>query len=346
MEHPSKLFISALRKKPGVRPPFWFMRQAGRYLPEYKQLRSTAKNFLDFCYSPEKASEATLQPIRRFGMDAAIIFSDILVIPDALGMDVRFEEGRGPLLEPISERKQLDALDRDMRGNKREAVYEALRLTKKALPESTALIGFCGSPWTLACYMIEGKGSRDFQSVRSKIYQDPEFFTALIDLLVHAVSTHAIAQINAGAEVIQLFDSWSGVLSEKQFSDWSIEPTARIVSNIRAAHPDVPVIGFPRMAGSKVLEYVKRTGVDAVSFDGSVSLNWARDNLLPQCVVQGNLDPVVLVGNKQAMLEEARTLLSVFADKAFVFNLGHGILPTTPIEHVEALCRLIMHPSS
>jgi uroporphyrinogen decarboxylase len=221
MEHPSKLFISALRKKPGVRPPFWFMRQAGRYLPEYKQLRSTAKNFLDFCYSPEKASEATLQPIRRFG---------ILVIPDALGMDVRFEEGKGPLLEPISERKQLDALDRDMRGNKREAVYEALRLTKKALPESTALIGFCGSPWTLACYMIEGKGSRDFQSVRSKIYQDPEFFTALIDLLVHAVSTHAIAQINAGAEVIQLFDSWSGVLSEKQFSDWSIEPTARIVS--------------------------------------------------------------------------------------------------------------------
>jgi uroporphyrinogen decarboxylase len=346
MDTPSKLFISALKRKPGVRPPFWFMRQAGRYLPEYKQLRSKSKNFLDFCYRPDMASEATLQPIHRFGMDAAIIFSDILVIPDALGVDVRFEEGKGPILEPTLTIKQLEALKPDQVVEKLEPVYEALRLTKKALPAETALIGFAGSPWTLASYMIEGKGSRDFQYPRSMIYQQPDFFAQLIAMLVESVGKHAVAQIKAGAEVIQLFDSWSGVLSEQQFADWSIEPTRQIVTTIKSQFPDVPVIGFPRMAGSKVLDYVKRTGVDAVSIDGSVSLAWAKENILPHVALQGNLDNVLLVNDKKAMLEESKKLLSVFSDKPFIFNLGHGILPNTPIDHVEALCNLIKGPVS
>ncbi len=345
MNTPSKLLLSSLKKKPAIRPPFWFMRQAGRYLPEYKQLRSTAKNFLDFCYTPEKASEATLQPIHRFGMDAAIIFSDILVIPDALGMDVRFEEGKGPLLVPILESKQLDALRPDLLVEKLAPVYEALRLTKQKLPAETTLIGFAGAPWTLACYMIEGKGSRDFQIPRGVMYQNTEFFNHLITLLIDSISQHAIAQIHAGAEVIQIFDSWAGVLSEQQFADYSIEPTRQIVANIKSVFPDVPVIGFPRMSGTKIFEYARITGVDAISIDGSVSLAWARDTLLPHTVVQGNLDPILLANDKHRMLDEAKRLLSVFSDKPFVFNLGHGILPTTPIDHVEALCNLIKHPT-
>lgn len=322
-------------------PPFWFMRQAGRYLPEYKALRAQAKNFLDFCYTPEMACEATLQPVTRFGLDAAIIFSDILVIPHAMGMDIRFEEGKGPLLTPVRTMEELNALETDNLTDILSPVYAALRLTRQKLPATTALIGFAGAPWTLACYMIEGKGSRDFQSARHMIYQDRPFFSSLVEKLVHAISAHAIAQIREGADVIQLFDSWSGVLSEQQFADWSIEPTRQIVNRIKAAFPDVPVIGFPRMAGSKILDYAQHTGVDTVSIDGSVSLDWARHSLSPHVVVQGNLDPVLLASDKEQMLKEAARLLEIFSNRAFVFNLGHGILPHTPIPHVEALCHLI-----
>ncbi len=317
------------------------MRQAGRYLPEYKELRKKSKNFLDFCYSPDMACEATLQPIRRFNMDAAIIFSDILVIPHALGADVRFEEGKGPILKPVQNMSDMASLSQKNVISHLAPVYEALRMTRKALPQETTLIGFAGAPWTLACYMIEGKGSRDFQLPRSMIYKDPEFFSKLVDVLTDAVSAHAIAQVDAGAEVIQIFDSWAGVLSEKQFSNWSIAPTKKIVSAIKKAHPSVPVIGFPRMSGSKIADYVKETGVDAVSVDGSITLSWAKENLQPHTVVQGNLDQLLLAYDRNAMLEEAKRILSTFGDKRFIFNLGHGVIPETPPDNVLALSELI-----
>ncbi len=321
--------------------PFWFMRQAGRYLPEYRELRSKAKNFLDFCYTPTMACEVTLQPIRRFGMSAAIIFSDILVVPDALGVDVRFEEGRGPVLVPVSDAKALAGLKGQGIAKKLAPVYEALKLTRAALPKDTALIGFVGAPWTLACYVVEGSSSKAFEGVKKVARQDDVFFTALIDQLTDAVSEHAINQINAGANVIQIFDSWAGLLDENDFARYVVAPTKKIVANIRAAHPDIPIIGFPRQSGVKILRYVNETKVDAVSFDASVPLAWVAANLQPVCTVQGCLDPILLADDKQAMLAQAEEIIAALGDKPFVFNLGHGILPHTPVEHMQALCDLL-----
>lgn len=340
----SKPLVRTLSGEKRVSPPFWFMRQAGRYLPEYKELRSKAKNFLDFCYTPDMAAEATLQPIRRFGMDGAIIFSDILVIPHAMGMDVRFEEGVGPVLAPVRSTRELEGLS--FNPDRLSNVYEAIRMTSQALPGQTAMIGFAGAPWTLACYMIQGKGSRDFQQVRSLAVKDRVFFTSLVDRLVDAVADHAIRQIEAGAEVIQLFDSWSGVLCEIEFNRWVIEPTCRIVENIRAAYPSVPITGFPRLAGSKYADYAKATKVNAVNIDGSVSLAWAANTLGGQCVLQGNLDPVLLAEDGQAALAETKRIVSLLGDKPFVFNLGHGILPHTPIANVQLICDFIKEKAS
>jgi uroporphyrinogen decarboxylase len=317
------------------------MRQAGRYLPEYRALRKQTPNFLEFCYTPSLAVEATLQPIERFGMDAAIIFSDILVIPDALGVAVRFEEGHGPLLTPVDSEKSLEKLDSKKLSAHLAPVYAALAKTKAALPKETALIGFCGAPWTLACYTVQGKSSKDFAQVKDVAKAQPKFFGRLITLFSDAVIIHAKAQIEAGAEIIQLFDSWAGVLAEEEFAKFVIAPTKKIVAAIKAAHPDVPVIGFPRQAGVKTLAYVAQTGLQAVSIDGSVPLEWARDNLQPVTVVQGCLDQLLLADDKAKMLEEAKKILSVLGDKAFVFNLAHGILPHTPPEHVQALCEFL-----
>lgn len=314
------------------------MRQAGRYLPEYRDLRSRTKSFLDFCYSPAMASEATLQPVRRFGMDGAIIFSDILVVPHALGVEVRFEEGKGPVLGAVRSLPELDRLGLGHMKERLSPVYEALRMTRRALPAETALIGFCGSPWTLACYVVEGGGSRDFQEVRSIALRDEVFFSRLIDILADAVAGHAVAQIDAGAEVIQLFDSWAGCLSEPQFAKWVIVPTRKIIQSIKKKYPTVPIIGFPRQAGSKFADYVSKTGVDAVNIDNSLSLAWAKKELQPLCVLQGNLDPVALADNQDAALAQAAYIVEQLSDKPFVFNLGHGILPHTPIAHVQALC--------
>lgn len=331
--------LKALRKEKNTGIPFWFMRQAGRYLPEYRKIRSQTRDFLEMCYTPDIAAEVTLQPIRRFGMSAAIIFSDILVIPHAMGVDVRFEEKKGPMLAPVQDDLQLSRLE--FAPEKLEPVYEALRLVKQSLPQDTTLIGFAGAPWTLACYVVQGKADRDFQQVRSVAMVWEDFFTRLITLLTDAVIIHLKAQIDAGAEAVQLFDSWSGVLSEQEFFKWSIEPAQRIVSTLKASHPDVPVIGFPRMSGSKCRDYVKLTGVDAVSVDASMSLDWVRSDLQPLCTVQGNLDSLALAENKDAMLVQAKKIISVLGDKPFVFNLGHGILPHTPVEHVQALCDLL-----
>ncbi len=313
------------------------MRQAGRFLPEYRELRSRHKNFLEFCYTPEAAAEATIQPIRRFGMDAAIIFSDILVIPHALGMDVYFEEGRGPVLVPVrnaKDRKTLGKLD----AKKLEPVYEAIRLTKKALPQETTLIGFAGAPWTLSCYMVEGGSSQEFAEVKSLMRGEPELFSDITSLLVDSVITHATNQIKAGAEVIQLFDSWAGILNEEEYDKWSVQPAKAIVSGIKKQFPHTPVIGFPRQSGSKFKHYAKETGVDAISIDNSVPLEWVRDNLQAGIVVQGCLNPQSLAGSRQAMLDEAAQIMEMLGDKPFVFNLGHGILPTTPVENMQALC--------
>lgn len=335
------IFIDTLLGKKTHAVPFWFMRQAGRYLPEYKAVRSKFPDFLGFCYTPDAACEVTLQPIRKFGMSAAIIFSDILVIPDALGMEVAFRESVGPVLVPLKNERNIASLNPSAMEEKLAPVYQAIRLTRKELPTDTALIGFCGSPWTLACYMIQGKSSRDFEEARKFAFTNPGLFLKIMDLLTASVAEHAISQIEAGANAIQLFDSWSGVLSEKEFSDYVIEPTKKIVAVLKQKYPQVPVIGFPRMAGAKTAQFAKEVKVDAISFDGSVSHEFAKEQLLPKRGIQGNLDSLMLAENKEEALNQTRLLLRQFAGEKYIFNLAHGILPHTPVGNVQAVCDMI-----
>ena len=320
------------------RPPLWIMRQAGRYLPEYREIRAKAENFMSFCYSPALAAEATLQPIRRFGFDAAILFCDILVVPDALGQPVSFAEGEGPILIPVDNAEKLAALQ--WSPNMLEPVYEALRITRAGLPGDKALIGFAGAPWTLACYMVQGKSDKDFAGVRAIAMKDPAFFINLMNLLTRCVTHHLKAQIRAGADVVQIFDSWAGVLSAEEFEAYVVQPTAAIVASLHAEFPHVPVIGFPRLAGVKYWDYAVKTKVDGINIDASVPLEYAKQ-LQEVCVVQGNLDPVLLAESKQATLAQAKRIVAALGDKSFVFNLGHGILPHTPIENVAALCAFL-----
>jgi uroporphyrinogen decarboxylase len=318
-------------------PPLWLMRQAGRYLPEYRAIRSSAKNFLHFCYTPELAVEATLQPIRRFGFDAAIIFSDILVIPDALGQGVRFEEGEGPRLDAIEDPSGLAVLATTLDLEKLAPVYQALRETKALLPPETSLIGFCGAPWTLATYMIAGKGTPDQAPARFFAYRHPEAFKLLMDRLVQACITHLLAQIEAGAEVVQIFDSWAGVLPTHEFESWSVEPVAEIVRAVRASKPGIKIIAFPRAMAGDYADYAQKTGIDAMSFDTSADLAHAREKVPASLVTQGNLDPLVLVAGGDALERAVDTLLAATKGTRHVVNLGHGILQTTPIAHVERL---------
>jgi uroporphyrinogen decarboxylase len=319
------------------RAPFWFMRQAGRYLPEYRELRARAKDFLSFCYSPALAAEATVQPIRRYGMDAAIIFSDILVIPDALGQKVGFESGHGPVLEALSGVSDLARLSPAKQRARLGPVYDALALTKTKLDKDTALIGFAGAPWTIACYMIEGAGSATFAKAKAWMYRYPEQLAALMDLLVSAISDHLIAQVEAGAEVLQLFDSWAGVLPEREFERWSVTPTGRIVAAVKSAFPNVPIIGFPNRCGALIGRYARLAAVDCVQIDSGTPVAWARDEIPAATALQGNLDPQLLVAGGVPMIDEARRIRDVLTRGPFVFNLGHGIVPETPPEHVAAL---------
>lgn len=335
-------------------PPFWLMRQAGRYLPEYRKVRAQAGTFLDLCLNPELATEVTLQPIRRYGMDAAILFSDILLLPHALGQKVWFAEGEGPRLEAIRDQAGIERLRREELLERASPVYEAVRLIRAALPDEVALIGFAGSPWTVATYMVEGAGSKDFPNTKAWAYSDPVGFGQLIDLLVETTIVHLSSQVDAGAEVVQLFDSWAGALAPLEFDTWSIEPTRAIVEGLRARHPGLPIIGFPRGAGVNISRYVARTGVDAVSLDTSVPVEWASEELQSKVVVQGNLDPQALVAGGQALRREALSILDTLApggasaagqggagSSRFIFNLGHGIVPQTPPEHVAELAALI-----
>ncbi len=317
------------------------MRQAGRYLPEYKVVRAGFPNFLKFCYTPEAACEVTLQPIARFDMSAAIIFSDILVIPDALGAEVSFQENIGPVLTPVANKNALEKLSIKNLEEKLSPVYKAITLTRENLAKDKALIGFCGSPWTLACYMLQGKSSRDFAGARAFALKEKENFSGLMSLLIEAIIEHSCLQIAAGANVIQLFDSWSGVLSEIEFEQYVIIPTQKIVSAIKVKYPNVPVIGFPRLCGEKLTRYAKITGVNAVSFDGSVSLDYAASTVQKNVVLQGNLDSQILAEDGELALLQTKKLLTCFAGTPFIFNLAHGILPHTPIANVQAVSDMI-----
>lgn len=341
---PVSLLVRTLRGEATERAPFWFMRQAGRYLPEYRALRAEVPDFIGFCLDPVRAAEVTLQPIRRFGMDAAILFADILLIPHALGLNVAFKEGVGPQLSVVRNRADVDRLANRVAtaADALSAVYETVARVRGALPETSALIGFAGSPWTVATYMVEGGGGHDFIEVRRMARRDRTAFAALIDVLVESTVAYLDRQILAGADAVQLFDTWSGVLAADEFERWCIAPTRRIVESLRRRHPLVPIIGFPRGAGTSLIRYAGETGIDAVGLDAGVAPSWAALALPARLALQGNLDPILMTIGGDAMLDAARQILDAWRARAFVFNLGHGITPDVPIDNVAALSRLIL----
>jgi uroporphyrinogen decarboxylase len=322
-------------------PPLWLMRQAGRYLPEYRALRAKSKSFLHFCYTPEWAVEVTLQPIRRFGFDASIIFSDILTIPDALGRNVRFTEGEGPEMDPITDPSVIAGLRAVYNPDILKPVYEAVKGVRAGLPKETALLGFCGAPWTVATYMIAGKGTKEQAPARLFAYRYPVEFQALMDLLVEVSATHLIAQIDAGADTVQIFDSWASVLPAAEFDRWCIAPVKALAAKVRAARPEANIIGFPRGATSAgILRFAAETTMNGISIDTAGDLEGlARQKGLP--TLQGNLDPLALVAGGEGLDRAIDHILAVAENRPFVFNLGHGILPETPIAHVEQLIRRI-----
>jgi uroporphyrinogen decarboxylase len=344
MDAPTKPLLRALNGEALWPPPLWLMRQAGRYLPEYREVRAQAGDFIALCTTPELAAEVTLQPIRRYGFDAAILFSDILMLPWALGQGLRFAEGEGPLLDPIRDASGLDALD--PAGLKERiapilATVALVRETLEAHAPKVGLIGFAGSPFTVACYMVDGKGGRDFPLTRALAFQDPALFGRLIRMVTEATVDYLLAQAEAGAEALMLFDSWAGLLSPAQFRRWVIEPTAIIARALKKRHPQMPLIGFPRLAGVLLPEYAQRTGVNAVGLDSAMDPRWAVANVPAGVTLQGNLDPLALVTGGAAMEAETRAVLAALRGRPAVFNLGHGIVPQTPPEHVAALVRLV-----
>lgn len=345
IEIQEKPLIASLKGGKQKVPPIWLMRQAGRYLPEYRELRSKAGSFLDLVYDPDLAAEVTIQPIRRFGMDAAILFSDILVVPHAMGQNVKFIEGDGPKLDPVRDRSSLSLLSMESFSMITNPVYETVSVVRQKLDKEgfnqTALIGFAGAPWTVACYMVEGGGSRDFINIKKWAYAEPEGFGELIDKVTEATIFYLEQQITAGAEVIQLFDSWAGVLNETMFRKWVIEPTRRICTAINRKFPDIPVIGFPRGAGPLYLLYAQESGITSIALDQQVSTNWAANTLQPLLPVQGNLDPVSLLVGGDSLVTEVEDILGNLGNGPFVFNLGHGIVKETPPEHVEQLVKLV-----
>jgi uroporphyrinogen decarboxylase len=342
----TKPLLRALRGEALTPPPWWLMRQAGRYLPEYRAIRAKARDFVELCLNPALAAELTLQPVRRYGMDAAILFSDIPLLPHALGQGLTYREGEGPVLEPIENYTSIARLDLRRVIPRLEPVFEAICRVAAALSAETTLIGFAGSPWTIATYMVEGGASKDFRRVKSWAYRDSEGFAALIEVLVEGTIDFLAAQIAAGAEVVQLFDSWAGILPEPMFGRWVIEPTRRIVAALKRRFPDHPIIGFPRGAGLLYERYITETGVDGVGLDAMVPLGYARLHLQQLTTVQGNLDPVLLIAGGAALESAVKELCRTLSGGPFVFNLGHGILPETPPENVEALANLLAGPNA
>jgi len=321
-------------------PPIWLMRQAGRYLPEYRAVREKAGGFIDLCLNPELAAEVTLQPVRRFGFDAAILFSDILIVPLALGRKVEFVAGEGPKLDPL-DAAGLDRLRETVDEKVVAPVYDTVRRVKALLGFDTALIGFCGAPWTVATYMVAGEATPDQAPARLFAYRDPVNFARLIDRLVDASVKYLVGQLRAGVEVVQIFDTWAGVLGADQFERWCIAPTQKIVEGVRVQVPMAKIIGFPRGAGAMALPYVEMTGVSAIGIDWTFERAIARDALQSRVPVQGNVDPLALLAGGSALDREVDDVMQELGDGPLIFNLGHGILPETPIAHVERMIKRV-----
>ena len=319
--------------------PIWLMRQAGRYLPEYRALRAKKGGFLELVFDSDAAAEITLQPIRRFGFDGAILFSDILIVPHALGQDLRFDAGEGPRLSPPLVDAALASLERV--PARLEPIYRTVEKVASRLPETAAFLGFAGSPWTVSTYMVAGRGSREQGETRGFAYADPRAFAEIIDAVAEMTVDYLSGQARAGVEAVQLFDSWAGSLAPAQFEQWVIAPTARIVAAFKSRHPDVPVIGFPKGAGGRIGAYARETGVDAIGLDETVDPAWAAAELPDGLPVQGNLDPLALLAGGEALESAVGRILSVFAGRPHIFNLGHGIIKETPIAHVERLLTLV-----
>jgi len=333
------LLLDTLQGKVSSRRPVWLMRQAGRYLPEYRELRAEKGGFLELVYDSEAAAEITLQPIRRFGFDGAILFSDILIVPHAMGQDLAFLAGEGPQLTPRLVDVALDGLEAV--PERLQPIYQTVSLVREQLGPETTLLGFAGSPWTVATYMVAGEGSRDQHLARALAYRDPQAFQAIIDSVVAVTIEYLSGQIAAGAEAVQLFDSWAGSLAPDQFERWVVAPNSAIADVIRVRHPGVPVIGFPKGAGAKLAAYARETGVDAIGLDETIDPVWAMHTLPAGLPVQGNLDPLLLLAGGRALEQRAQWILDVFAGRPHVFNLGHGIDKETPIAHVERLLEIV-----
>jgi len=334
-----KPLLAVLRGERRDPTPLWLMRQAGRYLPEYRQLREEKGSFLELVYDSEAAAEVTLQPLERFDFDAAILFSDILIVPFSIGQNLTFVAGEGPRLTPVLGSADLDSLTAF--PARLDPIYETVRKVKARLSPATTLIGFAGAPWTVATYMVAGEGSRDQAETRRLAYGDPKKLDSIISRIEKVTVDYLSGQIEAGAEVVQLFDSWSGSLSPKQFERFVIAPTARIVTKLRKKHPQVPVIGFPRGAGGKIRAYAEETGVPAVGLDETADPVWANRELPAGLPVQGNFDPLALLAGGLEMKSSVRRIIDAFAGRPHVFNLGHGILQDTPVSHVEQLVGLV-----
>ena len=336
--HTDSGILDVLANKVAAQTPIWLMRQAGRYLPEYREIRAKAGSFLELCFDPALAAEVTLQPIRRFGFDAAILFSDILVVPYALGQQVMFEAGEGPRLSPtIASATALANLASDINMNSLAPVLETIARVRAELPREVALLGFCGAPWTVATYMVAGFGASDQAPARLFAYRDQNGFERLIDLLVRASIDYLAAQFRAGVDAVQLFDTWAGVLGPEEFNRWCTKPSGKIVAGLRQKIPDARIIGFPRGAGTSLVDYVNNVSVNAIGLDWMIDRKFARDEVQSRRPVQGNLDPMALLAGGAALDREVDAVLASFSDKPFIFNLGHGILPETPISHVEQM---------
>lgn len=332
----NKPLLDVLEGRRCTPPPVWLMRQAGRYLPEYRRLREKAGDFLNLCFTPELAAEATLQPVRRFGFDAAILFSDILVIPYALGQSVQFTGGEGPQLEAIADRGGFARLKAELDHRVLAPIYDAIKLSKADLPQGVALLGFCGAPWTVASYMIAGTGTAAQEPARRFAYEDPDGFAELIERLVDASAGYLLRQFEAGVDAVQIFDTWAGVLPAEQLRRWCIDPTRRIVAQVRRELPGAKIIGFPRGAGTSLVTYAQDVAVNAIGLDWTVDPIFARE-LQSRLPVQGNLDPFVLLVGGAALDRGVDVTLEAFSERPFIFNLGHGIVPQTPVAHVERM---------
>ncbi|MEO0884067.1 MAG: uroporphyrinogen decarboxylase [Pseudomonadota bacterium] len=341
MGHHEKPLLQTLQGQKQQRPPMWMMRQAGRHLPEYLELRDQAKDFLDFCYTPSLAAEATLQPIRRYGMDGAILFADILLILDAMGLAVRFEKGVGPLVEQVSSASDLERHPSQKVTQRLSPVYETVSRVRASLPQDVTLIGFAGAPWTVGLYAIEGRGKTDKSQARMWAHNKPDELRHLLSIIGDATAHYLKAQVDAGAHALMLFDSWAEGLPDDVFDEIIIDPTQKLVARLRDLGVAVPIIGFPRGAGTMLPRYAERTGVTAVGLDTAIQPSFVNESLPPDLPVQGQLDPLLLVAGGDRLDERVRALVDAYAGRPHIFNLGHGILPETPIAHVERVVEIV-----